>query len=140
MRGKLALPAFQMDCRDWLIITPSETGLPDEIAGTPLLAVLSTVVLDADDFRSVSAVLTVGLFDEDDGDDEDDEDDRVADAPSWFADDHEDDELTEGSARYILPTPDGRLALLAEFTVTGNADAEINNRVAALMASFRWAA
>ena len=47
MRGELALPAFQMDCRDWLIITPSETGLPDEVAGTPLLAVLSTVVLDA---------------------------------------------------------------------------------------------
>ncbi len=65
MRGELALPAFQMDCRDWLVITPSETGLPDEVAGTPLLAVLSTVVLDADEFRSVSAVLTVGLLDDD---------------------------------------------------------------------------
>jgi hypothetical protein len=135
-----------MDCRDWLIITPSETGLPDEIAGTPLLAVLSTVVLDADDFRSVSAVLTVGLFDEDDevdndddGDNEDDDGGVDASVTSWFADD-DDDERTDGSARYILPTPDGRLALLAEFTVTGNADAEINNRVAALMASFRWAA
>src|ERR1700748_3025902 len=66
MRGELALPAFQMDCRDWLVITPSETGLPDEVAGTPLLAVLSTVVLDADDVRWVSAVLTVGLLDEED--------------------------------------------------------------------------
>ncbi len=42
--------------------------------------------------------------------------------------------------RYVLPTPDGQLALLAEFTVTGRADAEINRRVEALMASFRWAA
>ena len=45
-----------------------------------------------------------------------------------------------GSARYILPTPDGQLALLAEFTVTGSADVEIRARIEALMASFRWAA
>jgi hypothetical protein len=70
MRGELVLPAFQMDCRDWLVITPEEAGLPDEVAGTPLLAVLSTVVLDQVDFRSVSAVLTVGLLDDtDEGDD-----------------------------------------------------------------------
>src|ERR1700739_2615342 len=66
MRGELALPAFALDCRDWWVITPSESGLPDEVAGAPLLAVLSTVVLDSDDFRSVSAVLTVGLLDDDD--------------------------------------------------------------------------
>src|ERR1700733_10227366 len=107
MRGELALPAFQMDCRDWLVITPSETGLPDEVAGTPLLAVLSTVVLDADDFRSVSAVLTVGLLDE--GDEISSVD------PEWFGD----DEGRSGAVRYVLPTPDGQLALLAEFTVTG---------------------
>ncbi len=129
MRGELALPAFQMDCRDWLVITPSETGLPDEVAGTPLLAVLSTVVLDADEFRSVSAVLTVGLLDDDD--------EIVGTDSSW-----------SGAAivnigepdRYVLPTPDGQLALLAEFTVTGRADAEIHRRIEALMASFRWAA
>jgi hypothetical protein len=119
-----------MDCRDWLIITPSETGLPDEVAGTPLLAVLSTVVLDADDFRSVSAVLTVGLLD----------DDEVSSVEPYWAAADDDDDRTPGAARYILPTPDGQLALLAEFTVTGNADAEINKRIEALMASFRWAA
>jgi hypothetical protein len=128
MRGELALPAFQMDCRDWLIITPSETGLPDEVAGTPLLAVLSTVVLDADDFRSVSAVLTVGLLDEDD--------EFAAADGDWYSVD--DDERTTG-ARFVLPTPDGQLALLAEFTVTGRADAEVNRRIDALMASFQWA-
>ncbi len=121
MRGELALPAFQMDCRDWLVITPSETGLPDEVAGTPLLAVLSTVVLDAADFRSVSAVLTVGLLD-----DEDDELDCFDDGPAE-------------ATRYVLPTPDGQLALLAEFTVTGRADVEIKRRITALMESFRWA-
>jgi hypothetical protein len=130
MRGELALPAFQMDCRDWLVITPSETGLPDEVAGTPLLAVLSTVVLDAQDFRSVSAVLTVGLLDDED-------DGRGAEF-------HEVDGFTgedgpAGATRYVLPTPDGQLALLAEFTVTGRADVEIKRRIAALMESFRWA-
>src|SRR6201996_3290214 len=108
MRGELALPAFQMDCRDWLVLTPDESGLPDEVAGTPLLAVLSTVVLDADDFRSVSAVLTIGLLDDDDEVDPSE--------PCWFAADNDDG--SGGSARYVLPTPEGQLALLAEFTVT----------------------
>jgi hypothetical protein len=137
MRGELALPAFQMDCRDWLVITPSETGLPDEVAGTPLLAVLSTVVLDADDFRCVSAVLTVGLLD--------DGDETVGVEPEWLAldaldalDNH--DDHRGGSVRYVLPTPDRQLALLAEFTVTGSVDIEIYRRIEALMASFRWAA
>jgi hypothetical protein len=133
MRNELALPAFQMDCRDWLVITPSETGLPDEVAGTPLLAVLSTVVLDADDFRSVSAVLTVGLIDDDD-------DEAFGADADWLAADALDlDDEHSAAARYVLPTPDGQLALLAEFTVTGTADAEINRRIDALMASFRWA-
>jgi hypothetical protein len=134
MRGELALPAFQMDCRDWLIITPSETGLPEEVGGTPLLAVLSTVVLDADDFRSVSAVLTVGLLDDDD---------LAAGADPYClsaTDDGEQGDGNDGQARYVVPTPDGQLAVLAEFTVTGRADSEINKRIEALMASFRWAA
>jgi hypothetical protein len=134
MRGELALPAFQMDCRDWLVITPSETGLPDEVAGTPLLAVLSTVVLDADNYRSVSAVLTVGLIDDDE--------DVFGINADWLAADFGDfdDERSGTAKRYVLPTPDGQLALLAEFTVTGTADAEINRRIEALMASFSWAA
>jgi hypothetical protein len=123
-----------MDCRDWLVITPSETGLPDEVAGTPLLAVLSTVVLDADDFRSVSAVLTVGLLDE--------RDDFLGAEPEWFGLEAGEgvDESRSGSVRYVLPTPDRQLALLAEFTVTGSLDIEIYRRIEALMASFRWAA
>jgi len=96
MRGGLALPTFQMDCRDWLVIAPGETGLPDEVAGTPLLAVLSTVVLDADDFRSVSAVLMVGLLDEGD--------EVLGSGPEWFGIDlaeagDGDDETRSGSVR-----------------------------------------
>jgi hypothetical protein len=134
MRGELALPAFQMNCRDWLVITPSETGLPDEVAGTPLLAVLSTVVLDADDFRCVSAVLTVGLLDEGD--------EAAGAEPEWLGLEAGDsaDDYRGGSVRYVLPTPDRQLALLAEFTVTGSVDIEIYRRIEALMASFRWAA
>ena len=60
----LVLPAFEMDCRDWLVVTPAEAGLPDEIAGSPLLAVLSTVVLGTESFVPASGVLTVGLMDD----------------------------------------------------------------------------
>jgi hypothetical protein len=116
-----------MDCRDWLVITPDDSGLPDEVAGTPLLAVLSTAVLDAEDFRSISAVLTVGLLDEDDP--------AREHAGGPILDDDLDD-----TTRYLLPTPDRNLALLAEFTVTGTADREVQRRIEALMASFRWAA
>ena len=61
----LVLPAFAMDCRDWLVITPSQAGLPEEVGGAPLLAVLSTAVVGPDDLRSASGVLTVGLLDAD---------------------------------------------------------------------------
>ena len=134
MKNELALPAFQLDCRDWLVITPDQAGLEDEVAGAPLVAVLSTVVLDSDDFRSVSAALTLALMhDDDDAAGASDGDGLAADALALVDDPH------GVMARYILPAPDGRLALLAEFTFVGAADAEISRRIDALMASFRWA-
>ena len=42
----LVLPSFEMDCRDWLVATPDGTGIPEEVDGAPLLAVLSTAVID----------------------------------------------------------------------------------------------
>ena len=42
--------------------------------------------------------------------------------------------------RYVLPTPEGSLALLAEFTAPEGFDGEVRDRVDALMKSFRWAA
>ncbi len=60
----LTLPSFEMDCRDWVVVTPDDADIPDEVAGTPLLAMLSTVVLGADRFTPASGVLTIGLLDE----------------------------------------------------------------------------
>lgn len=128
----LVLPAFAMDCRDWLVITPTQAGLPDEVAGAPLLAVLSTAVLGTDSFRSASAVLTVGLLDAD-----------VETRPvlgASVAAELVDWDGSPDTRRYVLPTPDGQLALVAEFTTPDGADAEVLERVEALMASFRWAA
>lgn len=129
----LVLPAFQMDCRDWLVVTPAQAGFPEEIAGAPLLAVLSTVVLAEDEFRESSGVLTMGLLD--------------GDAPITrpVGPDTVAAELIDGddpadSLRYVLPAPDGQLALLAEFAMPHGPDDETVRRIEALMASFRWAA
>ncbi|MGI8760714.1 MAG: hypothetical protein ACR2LF_05375 [Jatrophihabitantaceae bacterium] len=136
----LVLPAFELDCRDWLVVTPEQSGLPDEIGGAPLLAVLSTVVLDEDSFRPVSGVLTVGLLDG-----------PAGELPSCRP-------LGPGSVareitcagdcvercgdalRYLLPAPDEQLALLAEFSLAEDAGADLVGRVESLMTSFRWAA
>jgi len=128
----LVLPSFAMDCRDWIVITPAQAGLPDDVAGSPLLAVLSTAVLGADSFRSASAVLTVALLDS-----------EVATRPladSTVAAHLLDADGLPDPLRYILPTPDGQLALVAEFTTPDGADGEVAARIESLMASFRWAA
>jgi len=127
----LVLPAFEMDCRDWLVVTPSAAGLPDEVAGAPLLAVLSTAVISDDTFRAASGVLTVGLMD--------------CEMPLRTVAEGPAAELVDGEAppdtvRYVLPTPEGNLALLAEFAMPDGADAEVEERIETLMASFRWAA
>jgi hypothetical protein len=132
MQGDLVLPAFEMDCRDWLVVTPDDAGIPEEIAGTPLLAVLSTAVIGANDLTSASAVLTVGLLD-------DDAPPAVPPAQGCVAAEVIEPEADEGTVRYLLPSPDGRLALLAEFSVDAD-EVELRERIEALMASFRWTA
>lgn len=129
--SELVLPAFHLDCRDWLVVTPEEAGLPDEVGGSPLLAVLSTVVLDCGDFKPASGVLTVGLLD--------------VDLPSRPIGDEcvaEEllDEPSDRSLRYLMPSPDGRLAVVAEFELTDGVDRGVVERVETLMRSFRWAA
>jgi hypothetical protein len=47
-----------------------------------------------------------------------------------------DPDADERSVRYLVPSPDGRLALLAEFSIDGGG--EVRQRIEALMASFRW--
>jgi hypothetical protein len=129
----LVLPAFEMDCREWLVNTPASVGLPEEIGGAPLLAVLSTMLVGDGDFREASGVLTVGLLDEDAPETCPVPGGSVA-ARLVNADEPDD------SVQYVLPAPDGQLALLAEFQLPRGDDPEMIARIESLMASFRWAA
>jgi hypothetical protein len=128
----LVLPAFEMDCREWIVLSPGEAGMPEEIGGAPLLAVLSTVVIE-DDVREASGALTVGLIDGG----EDIETREVAPGGPVL-------ELLEFDAgpesrRYLMPSPNGQpLALLAEFVVAQDVTDELPRRVERLMRSFRW--
>jgi len=130
MQGDLVLPAFQMDCRDWLVVTPGEPGIPEEIAGAPLLALLSTAVIGPGDLSSASAVLTVGLLD-------DDAPPAVPPTSGSVAAEVVDTDADDRLVRYLVPSPDGRLALLAEFTMDGET-VELRERIEVLMTSFRW--
>lgn len=135
MSWDVVLPAFEMDCRDWLVMTPSPDGLPEEVGGAPLLAVLSTAVFDETSFRSASGVLTIGWLD-----DESRDRSRSDVAELLDPDGQVDGEPGVGwSMRYLVPSPDKQLGLLAEFALGERPDLEILRRVEALMASFRWA-
>jgi hypothetical protein len=128
----LVLPAFEMDCRDWLVLTPAQAGLPDEVAGSPLLAVLSTLVIGDDNLREASGVLTIGLLD----------DELPSTRPvarDCVAAELVDADAPADSLQYVLATPDGNLALLAEFTMPDGMDGEVVRRIELLMKSFRWA-
>lgn len=128
----LVLPAFELDCRDWMVVSPTEAGLPEDVAGAPLLAVLSTVVID-DDLREATGALTVGLLD-----DAEDLPVRTV-APGAVARELLDADELGGTRRYVMPAPGAqRLALLAEFVVADGSDDELDRRVERLMVSFRW--
>ena len=127
----VALPAFEMDCRDWMVVSPSEAGMPEDVSGTPLLAVLSTMVVE-DDIREATGALTVGIIE--DGE----ELDTRAVAPGSIARELLDEVPEPGTRRYVMPAPGQRLALLAEFVVENDDEAELDQRVERLMASFRW--
>ena len=104
----LELPAFELDCRDWLVATPDDGSVPEEVAGAPVVAVLSTAVINSDQLTPASAVLSIGLLDEPVESVRLDADSPVAELI--------DVDVAAGSARYVVPAPDGQLALLAEFT------------------------
>lgn len=126
----LELPAFELDCRDWLISTPEDGSVPEELGGAPVVAVLSTAVIGDTDITSASAVLSIGLLDE--------PVDCVQLDPASPVAELIDLDAVEGTARYVVPAPDGQLALLAEFSA-GSPCLDLMDRFAALMASFRWA-
>lgn len=130
----LVLPAFEMDCRDWMVVSPRDAGLPDEVADAPLLAVLSTIVID-DDVHEATGALTVGILDEPD------ELDVRPVAPESPAQELVDEEQLPRTRRFVMPAPNQQLALLAEFVVQdepSHSDDELDERVEKLMASFRW--
>jgi hypothetical protein len=126
----LELPAFELDCRDWLVATPDDGSVPEEVAGAPVVAVLSTAVIDSADLTPASAVLSIGLLDEPVDSVRLSPDSPVAELIDW--------DVALGSARYVVPAPDGKLALLAEFTGGSNCT-QLLKRFEQLMASFRWA-
>lgn len=130
----LVLPAFEMDCRDWIVLSPVDAGMPEDIAGSPLLAVLSTVVID-DDVAEAKGALSVGLTEGAD------ELDTRAVAPGAPAHELVGVDAAPGTRRYVMPAPNGHpLALVAEFVIGEERAAELEQRVQALMRSFRWQA
>jgi hypothetical protein len=130
----LVLPAFELDCRDWLVLGPQEAGMPEDVAGAPLLAVLSTVVID-EDLQEATGALTVGVLEASD------ELSMRAVAPGSAAYEFVDVYTAPGTRRYVMPAPNEHgLALLAEFVVGEGRDAcdELDERVDRLMQSFKW--
>jgi len=126
----LELPAFELDCRDWLVATPADGAIPEEIAGAPVVAVLSTAVIGDEDIMAASAILSIGLLDEPVDSVKLDADSPVAELIDL--------DTSQGVARYVVPAPEGPLALLAEFSANGD-NCDLMDRFAQLMASFRWA-
>ncbi|HST50312.1 hypothetical protein [Jatrophihabitans sp.] len=126
----LELPPFELDCRDWLVATPDDGTVPEEVGGAPVVAVLSTAVITMAGLTPASAVLSIGLLDE------------PVDSVPLSADSPVaellDLDACAGSARYVVPAPGGHLALLAEFS-GGSSCAELLQRFEKLMTSFRWA-
>ena len=131
----IALPAFELDCRDWLIATEEDGVLDEEICEGPVLAVLSTVVIEEQQFFPATVVLSVALIDEPY------REYLGIDAQGFHSDDRlADVEWEQGNARYFAPSPDGGLALMAEFSSPPRPPSELAHRFHRLMGSFRWAA
>jgi hypothetical protein len=130
----LVLPAFEMDCRDWIVVSPDEAGLPEDCDGAPILAALSSLLIDGDDFVEASAVLTVGLLD----DEQVDQLPTRQVAPGAVAHELLVEDVLADATRYVMPAPGHRLAVLAEFAPTDHP--ELQRRIEQLMVSFRWQA
>lgn len=125
VRGDIALPAFKMDCREWIVLRPGDPGFPGVDSEDPVVAVLSTAVIAQDELYPISAVLSLGLLEE--------EGSAVVSGCKAQVVDYD-----ERMVVYVLPTPDRSLALLAEFTLAPTSSPESRRRIEALMDSFRW--
>ena len=140
----LSLPTFALDCRDWLVATEADGILPDDIGGVAVLAVLSTALVDAGELQSASAVFSLGLLDAapaefpqlvglatvPPGDEA-----GTPDAPEVFV---HDADWAAGHARFVVPSPDRSLAVIAEFSSSPMPSHDLVERFHRLVDSFRW--
>lgn len=133
MRIDLSLPTFALDCQDWLVTTEADGILPEDIDGIPVLAILSTALVEDGDLCSASAVFSLGLMDDEDLD-------LIADGadltvPEVYV--HETD-WAHGHARFVVPAPDRSLAVIAEFSSAAAPSPDLVQRFHQLVSSFRW--
>lgn len=124
----LELPAFEMDCRDWLVSAPEQAEELDESGEAPVVALLSTATISDTTLSSGRAVFRLALVDEFDA-----AVNEPSEAPELL-----DADLDAGSLRYVINAPSSSLALVADFQAEG-ADLELMGRFERLMSSFRWA-
>ncbi len=124
----LTLPAFELDCRQWLVASAAEGDLGTESDGGPVLAVLSTAIVTERSLRSATVVLSIGLLDEP-------AEETLDGAERCLSDVH----WLDGHAQFVVPAPSGNLAVMAEFSSDPNPDPELVDRCYDLVESFRWA-
>lgn len=129
----VSLPTFALDCKDWLVTTEADGLLPDDIDGVPVLAVLSTAFAEDGSLHSASAVFSLGLMD--DADLHQIADGIGNDVPAVYI--HETDWIN-GHARFVVPSPDRELAVIAEFSSAANPAQDLVHRFHNLVSSFRW--
>ncbi len=161
MTVDLNLPAFGLDCRDWLVATEAEGLLVEQTDEAPIVAVLSTAVIVGNELVSARAVLSLALLDDDDPDNADAQA-EVIDPDGLASNDRSASDATvhdpfrdviaaqdicvleaewsDGYARFAVPAPGGELAVVAEFSSAPNPSPELIDRFYDLVTSFRWAA
>ena len=156
MTVDLNLPAFGLDCREWLVATEAEGLLVEQPDGAPVVAVLSTAVIVGNELVSARAVLSLALLADDDPHEFDGQDDISSQldtrgendqAPAHDAVDGGtqdicvlDAQWSDGYARFAVPAPGGALAVVAEFSSAPDPSPELIDRFYDLVTSFRWAA
>jgi hypothetical protein len=144
MTVDLNLPAFGLDCREWLVATEAEGLVVEPTDGAPIVAVLSTAVVVGRDLMSARAVLSLALLDGEDPHDSEFSDADPGDEIHHGVETQDicvlEAQWSDGYARFAVPAPGGELAIVAEFSSGPNPSAELIDRFYDLVTSFRWAA
>lgn len=131
MQSDIVVPAFEMDCRYWCVSAVDDIAVGEQFGGAPVLAVLGTAIITETEMFGVSAVLMLGLLD-------DDVPPALQVRPNSVAAELLDLDADASTVRYLLPCPGGQLALVAEFDLSEDVHGVLRARVEDLMASFQW--